>query len=65
MADKAFQGYDLDEFDYCYGCGRLNQDGLQIKSDWDGEDSVCHYTPEPYCSGGVSGFAYGGNETWR
>jgi acyl-coenzyme A thioesterase PaaI-like protein len=57
---KAFQDYYLDEFAHCYGCGRLNQDGLQIKSYWDGEESVCHYTPQPYYSGGVPGFAYGG-----
>jgi acyl-coenzyme A thioesterase PaaI-like protein len=60
MADKAFQDYYLDEDAHCYGCGRLNQDGLQIKSYWDGEESVCHYMPKPYYSGGVPGFAYGG-----
>jgi acyl-coenzyme A thioesterase PaaI-like protein len=60
MADKAFQDYYLDENAHCYGCGRLNKDGLQIKSYWDGEESVCHYTPKPYYSGGVPGFAYGG-----
>jgi hypothetical protein len=65
MPDKAFRGYDLDEFAHYYGCGRLNQDGLQIKSYWDGEESVCHYTPKPYYSGGVPEFANGGIETWR
>jgi len=60
MADKAFQDYYLDEDAHCYGCGRLNQEGLQIKSYWDGEESVCHYAPKPYYSGGVPGFAYGG-----
>jgi len=60
MESKAFQEYYLDENAHCYGCGRLNKDGLQIKSYWDGEESVCHYTPKPYYSGGVPGFAYGG-----
>jgi acyl-coenzyme A thioesterase PaaI-like protein len=60
MADKEFQDYYLDEYAHCYGCGRLNHEGLQIKSYWDGEESVCHYTPKPYYSGGVPGFAYGG-----
>ena len=60
MEKKAFQDYYLDENAHCYGCGRLNKDGLQIKSYWDGDESVCHYTPEPYYSGGVPGFAYGG-----
>ena len=39
MDKKAFQDYYPDEFAHCYGCGRLNQDGLQIKSYWDGEES--------------------------
>jgi len=60
MADKPFQDYYPDEFAHCYGCGRLNQDGLKIKSYWDGEESVCHYTPKSCYTGGVPGFAYGG-----
>ena len=27
----------------CFGCGSDNPDGLQIKSFWDGEESVCHW----------------------
>ena len=33
---------------HCYGCGRLNHDGHQIKSYWDGEESVCHFQPKLY-----------------
>ncbi len=29
----------------CFGCGVANPDGLQIKSAWEGEVSVCHYAP--------------------
>ena len=29
----------------CFGCGTANPDGLQIKSAWEGELSVCHYEP--------------------
>lgn len=57
---KAFQDYYPDEFAHCYGCGRLNQEGLQIKSYWDGEESICHYTPKPYYTGGFPGYVYGG-----
>jgi acyl-coenzyme A thioesterase PaaI-like protein len=60
VKNKAIQDYYLDEFAHCYGCGRLNREGLQIKSYWDGEESVCHYTPRPYYTGGVPGSAYGG-----
>jgi acyl-coenzyme A thioesterase PaaI-like protein len=60
MTDKAFQDCYPDEFAHCYGCGRLNEEGLQIKSYWDGEESVCRYTPEPFFTGGFPGYFYGG-----
>jgi len=60
MSDKAFQDCYPDEFAHCYGCGRLNKEGLQIKSYWDGEESVCRYTPEPFFTGGFPGYFYGG-----
>ena len=60
MMVKAFQDYYPDEFAHCFGCGRLNQEGLQIKSYWDGEESVCHYTPKPFYTGGFPGYVYGG-----
>ena len=57
--DHAFQDYYPDEVSYCYGCGRLNEHGLQIKSYWDGEETVCHYQPRPYHTA-VPGYVYGG-----
>jgi len=60
MAVKVVQDFYLDEFAHCYGCGRLNKDGLHIKSCWDGEESVCQYTPMPYYTGGFPGYVYGG-----
>lgn len=59
MAEKAFQDYYPDNLSHCYGCGRLNVHGLQIKSYWDGEESVCHYQPRPYHTA-VPGYTYGG-----
>lgn len=61
MTEKAFQDYYPDELSYCYGCGRLNQAGLQIKSYWDGEtdESVCFFTPRPEHIA-IPGFVYGG-----
>jgi acyl-coenzyme A thioesterase PaaI-like protein len=44
---------------HCYGCGRLNEHGHQIKSYWDGEESVAHFTPEPYHTA-IPGYVYGG-----
>jgi acyl-coenzyme A thioesterase PaaI-like protein len=60
MTEKAFQDHYPDEFSNCYGCGRLNEHGLQIKSHWDGDETVCRFTPESKYSGGFPGFLYGG-----
>jgi len=59
MTEKAFQDYYPDETAYCYGCGRLNERGLQIKSFWDGDESVCIFQPRPHHIA-VPGFVYGG-----
>jgi acyl-coenzyme A thioesterase PaaI-like protein len=59
MNEKAFQDYYPDNVSYCYGCGRLNEQGLQIKSYWDGEETICTYTPRPYHIA-IPGYVYGG-----
>ncbi|MBF0469093.1 MAG: PaaI family thioesterase [Desulfamplus sp.] len=57
---KAFQDYYADDYSHCYGCGRLNEYGLQIKSYWDGDESVCRILPKHYYSGGKADILYGG-----
>jgi acyl-coenzyme A thioesterase PaaI-like protein len=59
MANKAFQDYYPDDMSYCYGCGRLNEFGHQIKSYWDGEESVCEYLPKEFHTA-IPGYVYGG-----
>ena len=59
MNEKAFQDYYSDESSHCYGCGRLNQNGLQIKSYWEGDEAVTTYQPRPYHTA-VPGYVYGG-----
>ena len=59
MTPKAFQDYYPDNLAHCYGCGRLNEHGLQIKSYWDGEESVCAFTPRPDHVA-IPGYVYGG-----
>jgi acyl-coenzyme A thioesterase PaaI-like protein len=59
MTEKAFQDQYKDEYSVCYGCGRLNTHGHQIKSYWDGEESVCHFMPKPYHTA-IAGYVYGG-----
>jgi acyl-coenzyme A thioesterase PaaI-like protein len=56
---RAFQDYYPDDYAYCYGCGRLNEHGLQIKTYWDGEESVSTFTPRDYHIA-VPGYVYGG-----
>ncbi len=59
MTQKAFQDYYPDHTSYCYGCGRLNEHGLQIKSYWDGDETVCRFVPKPYHTA-IPGYVYGG-----
>lgn len=60
MSDqKAFQEYYADDVSVCYGCGRLNERGLQIKSFWDGDEAVCTFRPRPYHTA-IPGYVYGG-----
>ena len=60
MTAKAIQDYYPEEFAHCYGCGPRNTDGMQIKSYWDGEESICRFTPKSCYTGGFPGNAYGG-----
>lgn len=57
--NKAFQDCYPDDVAHCFGCGRLNEHGHQIKSHWEGDESVCTYTPAPYHTA-IPGYVYGG-----
>ena len=59
MSQKAFQDYYPDDLSHCYGCGRLNEHRHQIKSFWDGEETVCTFHPRPYHTA-IPGFVYAG-----
>jgi acyl-coenzyme A thioesterase PaaI-like protein len=59
MTEKAFQDYYPNNLSYCYGCGRLNEHGLQIKSHWEGDETVCTFLPKPYHTA-IPGYVYGG-----
>jgi acyl-coenzyme A thioesterase PaaI-like protein len=54
-----FQDYYPDDVAHCYGCGRLNEQGHQLKSHWDGEETVARFTPRPYHTA-IPGYVYGG-----
>ena len=56
---KAIQDYYPDDLSYCFGCGRLNEQGHQIKSYWDGDETVATFTPKSYHIA-IPGYVYGG-----
>ena len=55
----AIQDTYSDSFSRCYGCGRLNEEGLQLKTAWEDDETVSHYTPRPYHMA-IPGYVYGG-----
>lgn len=58
-ASPAVQDFYADDFAHCFGCGRLNKHGHQIKTRWEGEETVTRFTPKDYHIA-VPGFVYGG-----
>jgi acyl-coenzyme A thioesterase PaaI-like protein len=56
---RAFQDDYPDDVAHCYGCGRLNPHGHQIKTRWDGDETVTRFTPQPYHTA-IPGYVYGG-----
>jgi len=60
MSEQAFQDQYPKDYANCYGCGWNNPDGMQLKSHWEGDESVCRYTPDSKYTGGYTGFVYGG-----
>ena len=59
MTENAFQDHYPDDLAHCFGCGRLNEKGHQIKSYWEGDETVCIFEPEPYHTA-IPGYVYGG-----
>lgn len=57
--NKAVQDFYPDDLGRCYGCGRLNEHGHQIKTVWDGDETVTLFTPKPYHTA-IPGYVYGG-----
>ena len=59
MPIKAFQDYYPENVAHCYGCGSLNPHGHQIKTFWDGEETLTRFRPEPFHTA-IPGYVYGG-----
>lgn len=59
MNERAIQDIYPEDFSHCFGCGRLNEQGHQIKSRVAGDRVVASFEPEPWHLS-VPGFTYGG-----
>lgn len=58
--EKAIQDIYPDDVGWCYGCGRLNEKGMHLRTGWLGEDkTVTYYVPKEEQMA-VPGFFYGG-----
>lgn len=55
----AIQDQYPDQLAVCFGCGRLNAHGHQLKSFPDGDRVVARFRPQPYHEA-IPGFVYGG-----
>ena len=55
----AFQDHYPENLSHCYGCGSQNPHGHQIKTEWEADETVTRFRPEPFHTS-VPGFAYGG-----
>src|SRR5574343_1769940 len=55
----AFQDYYPETLAHCYGCGRNNEQGHQIKTFWDGDETITRFQPRPEHTA-IPGFVYGG-----
>lgn len=58
-ADEAFQDRYPDDVAHCYGCGRLNSEGLRVRSFWNGEQTIARLTPDRNYTA-IPGYVYGG-----
>ena len=59
MPDAAIQDLYPDGFARCYGCGRLNDHGLHVRTLWRAGAGTARFTPRPEHIA-VPGFVYGG-----
>ncbi|MFW9985615.1 MAG: PaaI family thioesterase [Candidatus Odinarchaeota archaeon] len=48
MKKKAIQDQWSELGTMCWGCGRNNEHGLQLKSYWEGDETVATWHPKPY-----------------
>jgi len=55
----AVQNYYPEDAAHCYGCGRLNDAGYQLKTEWREGEAITRFTPQAHHTS-MPGFVYGG-----
>jgi len=58
-ASLAVQDYYPEDVAHCFGCGRLNEEGHQLKTVWEGDETVSRFVPKPQHTA-IPGYVYGG-----
>jgi acyl-coenzyme A thioesterase PaaI-like protein len=59
MLSKYFQENYSEEFSHCFGCGTNNNYGHQLKTYWEGDETISKFTPKPEHTA-IPGYVYGG-----
>ena len=59
ISPPAVQDYYPEDVAHCFGCGRLNEAGHQLKTAWDGDETVSRFIPKPQHTA-IPGYVYGG-----
>lgn len=57
--EHAIQDEYAEDFAWCYGCGRLNKQGHNFRTGWNGRETITWYMPKTEHSA-IPGFVYGG-----
>ncbi len=58
MREQAFQ--DQGSVEHCHGCGADNEQGLRIKSYWDGDEAIATWQAQAHHCGGRKDIVNGG-----
>ena len=57
--EPAVQDYYPEDVAHCFGCGRLNEEGHQLKTVWEGDETVSRFRPKGFHTA-IPGYVYGG-----
>ena len=58
-SNVAVQDAYPDDYSHCFGCGRLNHAGHQLKTRVEGDETVSRFSPRPHDMA-LPGYVYGG-----